>query len=153
MAFVPQRGAATAVLQAHVVVGVAPEACLVLHSLVPHANAAGGASADSFPIHAARAGPHANTIAPLAPQRGTPHRQARVLGGKKRGGISVTCGFVWAWSPTWLRRDTHAVPLLLGSLLLLLLQEPFGFLLHFQQSQCRRLSRFGEPGGGSPGPA
>lgn len=72
---------------------------------------------------------------------------------KKEGGVYVTCGFVWAWSLTWSRRATHAVPLLLGSLLLLLLQEPFGFLLHFQQSQCRRLSRFGEPRGGGPGPA
>lgn len=153
---VPQRGAATAVLQAHVVVGVAAEACLVLHSLVPHADAAGGASADSFPIHATRPGPHANTIAPLAPQRGTPHRQARVLKGKKknRGNLrECGVGFMWAWALTWSRRATHAVPLLLGSLLLLLLQEPFGFLLHLQQSQSRRLSRFGEPGGGSPGPA
>lgn len=87
MALVPQRGAAAAVLQAHVVVGVATEACLVLHSLVPHADAAGGASADSFPIHATRPGPHANTIAPLAPQRGTPHRQARVLGEGKGGNL------------------------------------------------------------------
>lgn len=85
MAFVPQRGAATAVLQAHVVVGVATEACLVLHSLVPHADAAGGASAH-FPIHATRPGPHADTIAPLAPQGGTPHRQARVLG-KTKGNL------------------------------------------------------------------
>lgn len=92
MAFVPQRGAATAVLQAHVVVGVATEACLVLHSLVPHADAAGGASTDSFPIHATRPGPHANTIAPLASQRGTPHRQARVLGrGKKGGDLRDVC--------------------------------------------------------------
>lgn len=76
---VPERGAATAVLQAHVVVGVATEAGLVLHSLVPHTHAAGGASADSLHIHAARPAPHATPVAPLAPQGGTPHRQARVL--------------------------------------------------------------------------
>lgn len=60
---VPEGGAAATVLQAHVVVAVAAEARLGLHSLVPHAHAARGAATAAFAIHA-RAAPHP-TINPL----------------------------------------------------------------------------------------
>lgn len=70
---VPQRGAAAAVLQAHVVVGAAAQTRLVLHSLVPHAHAAQRAATDAFALQAPRPGPHPDTVHPLASHGGAAH--------------------------------------------------------------------------------